>query len=141
MDPQTPLAPVPFLAAEHAWHCPVQPEAQQTPSTQKPDWHWSAALQAAPCARSGWQVPSEARQWELATQSSAPAQLALQAFGPQVYGAHGVVVSVQVPLPSQVEVLAAPDVQVAAPQLAPAAYSAQAPAPLHAPLVPQLAAP
>ena len=37
MGPQTPLAPAPFLAAEHAWQRPVQAVAQHTPSTQKPE--------------------------------------------------------------------------------------------------------
>jgi hypothetical protein len=47
-------AHVPFVppvrAAEHAWHAPVQAALQQTPSTQKPLVHSSAAVQPTPFA-------------------------------------------------------------------------------------------
>jgi hypothetical protein len=34
MLPHAPSAPVPFLAAEHAWHSPAHDASQQNPSTQ-----------------------------------------------------------------------------------------------------------
>ena len=40
-----------------AWHCPVQVELQQTPSTQVPEAHWSEAEQATPFAPWGTQAP------------------------------------------------------------------------------------
>ena len=48
---QTPSAPV-DLAAEQAWQVPVQAVLQQKPSTQKPDWHCVALVQATPCGSS-----------------------------------------------------------------------------------------
>jgi ribonuclease E len=47
---QVPLAP-PVLAAEQAVQAPVQAVLQQNPSTQLPEAHWLAAVQAAPLAR------------------------------------------------------------------------------------------
>jgi hypothetical protein len=40
-----------------AWHCPPQAELQHTPSTQKPDWHWSPAPQVWPIVFCALQVP------------------------------------------------------------------------------------
>jgi len=34
--PHVPFVPLPFFAAEQAWHAPVQAALQHTPSTQKP---------------------------------------------------------------------------------------------------------
>jgi hypothetical protein len=47
-EPQAPSAPVPFMAAEHAWQRPLQAVLQQTPSTQKPEVHWLAVVQGPP---------------------------------------------------------------------------------------------
>jgi hypothetical protein len=48
MKPQVPEVPWPFFAAEHAMQLLVQPLSQQTPSTQKPDWHWLPSVQDVP---------------------------------------------------------------------------------------------
>jgi hypothetical protein len=46
--PHVPSTPEPFFAALHAWQMPPQIVPQQTPSTQKPDWHSTAAPHAVP---------------------------------------------------------------------------------------------
>src|SRR5690606_28753664 len=48
MGPQTPSAPLPFLARVHAEQVPAHAVSQQTPSAQKPLAHWSPAVQASP---------------------------------------------------------------------------------------------
>jgi hypothetical protein len=58
MFPQAPLAPEPFLAAEHASHDPLQALLQQTPSTQKPLPHWPAPVQAVPLVSCGMHAPA-----------------------------------------------------------------------------------
>jgi hypothetical protein len=50
MLPQAPSTPVPFFAAEHAWHKLLHPVSQQTPSTQLPLWHCVDDVHAAPFA-------------------------------------------------------------------------------------------
>ena len=57
MGPQTPLAPAPFLAAEHAWQRPGQAVPQQTPSTQNPDEQSLAMAQAPPLPVATAQTP------------------------------------------------------------------------------------
>jgi hypothetical protein len=52
MAPQTPFAPAPFFAVVHAAQSPAHWLLQQTPSTQKPDWHSPLPPHAAPL-RSG----------------------------------------------------------------------------------------
>jgi hypothetical protein len=59
MSPQAPSAPVPFLAAVHAWQAPRQAPSQQTESTQDVERQASAAAQGAPLASWGTQVPVE----------------------------------------------------------------------------------
>jgi hypothetical protein len=56
--PQVPSTP-PLLAAEHAWQTPLHAELQQTPSTQKPDWHWSAIVHAWPLGACATHAPLE----------------------------------------------------------------------------------
>ena len=56
IDPQTPLAPPPFFAAEHAWHAPEHVELQHTLSTQKPLWHVLLPAHVEPLPSFGWQV-------------------------------------------------------------------------------------
>lgn len=48
--PQVPSVPLPFLAAEQAWHNPVQAELQQTPSTQLVLWQSPPRTHALPFA-------------------------------------------------------------------------------------------
>jgi hypothetical protein len=72
-----PIAP----AASQAWHWPPQAASQQTPSTQKPVWHWFAPEQAAPGTSCGAQTP--AKQASPATQSESATQLPRQAVDPQ----------------------------------------------------------
>ena len=50
--PQTPLPPLPFFAALHAWHAPVHGESQQYPSTHRPFAHWPSAAHALSPSRS-----------------------------------------------------------------------------------------
>lgn len=73
IEPQTPLEPLPFLAALQAWQVPVQALLQQKPSTQatlgssqtRQPAPWQSApaalLHAAPGALRGWQVPPDAQ--------------------------------------------------------------------------------
>ena len=51
-----PFAPLPFLAALHAWQDPLHSVEQHTPSTQKPDWHCEFELQLPPGGSSGLHV-------------------------------------------------------------------------------------
>jgi hypothetical protein len=60
--PQTPSEPNPFAALVHASQSPSHRRSQQTPSVQTPERHWEGPEQGAPPPRSGWQVPSLARQ-------------------------------------------------------------------------------
>ena len=80
MVPQTPSAPPPFLAAEHAWQLPRQVVLQQNPSAQKPDWHWFETEQTVPAARRGAHVPP-LHQLPV-VQSPSPAPEVLQLPGP-----------------------------------------------------------
>ena len=48
MLPHVPSAPLPFLAAVHAWHVPVHAVLQQTPSAQLPLWHSALSVHANP---------------------------------------------------------------------------------------------
>lgn len=51
MLPQAPSLPEPFLAAEQARQGVLHKVSQQKPSTQKPEAHWVAAVQAVPVNR------------------------------------------------------------------------------------------
>lgn len=62
----------PVSAAEQAWHVPEQAVAQQTPSTQKPEPHWSAAEHAAPVPFFAVQTPDA--QYAVLTQFVSAAQ-------------------------------------------------------------------
>jgi len=58
--PQVPSTPLPFLAAVHAVQVAVQAVLQQAPSTQKPDEHCDAIVQAEPLPSSDEeQTPAE----------------------------------------------------------------------------------
>ena len=57
MLPQSPSAPPPFFAAEHAWQIPAQSWLQHTPSAQLPSVHWDGDVQAAPVASRGTHWP------------------------------------------------------------------------------------
>lgn len=48
----------PVSASVHAMQGPLQAVAQQTPPTQKPLVHWSAAVHAPPLACAGAQMPA-----------------------------------------------------------------------------------
>jgi len=89
----------------------------------------------------GTQLPPAQMSGE--TQSVLAVQVVLQAFAPQMYGLHLLVMTVtQVPLLLQVAagVSVAP-VQLAPTHTVPEAYFWQAPLPSHLPLVPQVEAP
>jgi hypothetical protein len=85
---QVPCAPVKL----HASHCPAQSELQHTPSTQKFDWHWPAEVQGIPAGPLLEHSPLP--QKFPSAQSASEVQVVLQAVAPQVYGAHGFVVTV-----------------------------------------------
>jgi hypothetical protein len=55
--PHRPSAPLPFLAAVHAWQVPVQALLQHTPSAQKPDWHVAPDVHELPFACEAVQAP------------------------------------------------------------------------------------
>jgi hypothetical protein len=59
--PQTPLAPVPFLALLQAWQVPLQGESQQKPSTHWPLTHIEFLVHGVPMGSSGeqWLVVSQ----------------------------------------------------------------------------------
>jgi len=48
MLPHVPFEPDPFFAAEHATHVSAHAVSQQTLSTQLPDAHCAALMQATP---------------------------------------------------------------------------------------------
>ena len=85
IGPQTPSAPPPFLAALADWHSPVHAVFEQTPSTQKFDWHWFGVEHALPCGSNGawhaplvqtpdWQSPLTAHCWPTEHAAQAPPQ-------------------------------------------------------------------
>ena len=79
---QVPLA-APVLAFEQAVQAPVQTVLQQNPSTQAPDAHWLAAVQAVPVALLATQALDE--QKSPLAQSVSAAQEVLQADAPHTY--------------------------------------------------------
>lgn len=119
---------------------PVQASAQQTPSTQLPDWHSVPTLQIWPFCL-GPQVPFT--QAIPATQSESLLQLELQApFTQRKGGQFATPGSRQLPAPSQVPgVDSLSPVQAGGMQTVSAAYLAQAPNPSQVPVSPQPAAP
>jgi hypothetical protein len=128
------------------WQVPQAGDAQQTPSTQLSPLRQSVvAPQACP-----WRFLLPHRlvfesQMFGARQSPSLLQAVLQLVDPlHANGAQLVVLAFwQVPLPSQVRALVwvdPPDGQLEGTQTVPAAYLAQAPDPLHTPVVPQEAA-
>jgi hypothetical protein len=131
---QVPTAPG-RLQAKQLW---PQAEPQQTPSTQNPLAHWTAAVQVAPPVSFARQV--FVSQKNPARQSVGPAQFAphapsLQTPGAQLFVAPGW----QIPSPSQV--LAARSVasmQLLAAQTVPARWRRQPPLPSQAPSRPQI---
>src|SRR6185312_2898270 len=140
---QVPALPVTL----QAWQVPQAVEPQQTPSTQlRPVRQSPVALQVWPCR---FLLPHRlvfGSQLNPEAQSASVLHAVLQLVVPlQVNGAQLVVPAVwQVPLPSQVRALFCvdiPDGQLEATHTVPAAYFAQAPEPLHTPVVPHEAAP
>lgn len=61
MLPHAPSAPLPFFAAVHAWHVPVQGPLQHTPSTQLPVTHSTPLEHACPLAIWHWPAPQLSR--------------------------------------------------------------------------------
>jgi hypothetical protein len=90
------------LAFEQALHLPSHLASQQTPSTQKPDWHWLLAVpHAVPAVFFAAQVVP--LQYVLPTHSASVVQLRLQPVAAHTFGAHvSVVAAPQVPRPSHV---------------------------------------
>ena len=94
--------PIPFRL--QALHAPQLELPQQTPSTQLPELHWLAPVQAVPFGLRPQLlgvVP-----WHVfgATQSASVVQVVLQAFPPQTYGLQGIpIATAQLPLPLQVD--------------------------------------
>jgi hypothetical protein len=130
----------------HAWHVPQLEAPQHTPSTQKlPVRHSSVDAQAWPTR---FLLP---HRFVLRSQMAGAVQLASEVhvvahvMPLQANGAHGSVLAARhVPAPSHVRASVAVDPpagQVGAAHTVPAAYTWQAPAPSHAPVCPQLAAP
>jgi hypothetical protein len=75
---------VPLPERLQAWQGAQLTEPQQTPSTQLPLMHWPPVVQERPFFLSA-QLMAPAVPWHVngATQSPSPAQVILQAFGPQ----------------------------------------------------------
>jgi hypothetical protein len=102
----------PVVAAEQAWHGSVQELPQQTPSTQKPDWQWDAAVQGFPSGWSGAQA-EKAVQYAAGTHCASLAQLVAHAPAvAQKYGEQLVTVERQCPAPSHCPVTSAALMQV-----------------------------
>ncbi len=141
MLPQTPFEPLPFLAAEQAWHRPVHAALQHTPSTQNPLPHWLDVVQAPPRPTLPAHWPPE--QNEPDTQSVSPAQDVLQAVVLHTKGEQvDVAPATQAPVPLQVAATVCdPPAHDAAEQRVPDAYFRHAPAPSQTPSEPQLVAP
>jgi hypothetical protein len=131
-------------ACEQVTQVPLHAVSQQNPSTQKPLAHCPPEVQMDPIASEpvGTQAFDALQKYPDAQSPSPPHGAVLHAPTPQAYGAQLPDAGVpHVPLPSQVAagVMVEP-VQLAAPQIVPAAQSAQAPEPLQVPVVPQVAA-
>jgi hypothetical protein len=126
-------------ATLQAWHPAQLLDPQQTPSTHAPLMHWLPVVHARPLAFSAqlllvpvpWQVNGD-------TQSVSATQVVLHALVPHTNGVQGVVAgTAQAPAPVQWEMGVKVDpVHEALPQLTLALARAQAPAPLHRPVLP-----
>jgi hypothetical protein len=128
-------------ASAHDRQVPVHELVQQTPCWQMPVPHSAPAVQAAP---SSFFEQTPLLQTYPAAQSPAAVHevrhvpFVLHAYVPQ----EDCVPAWQVPVPLHVRACVyVPAAQVSAAHDVPAAYRSQAPAPSHAPFVPQLAAP
>jgi hypothetical protein len=119
---------------------PVQGPSQQIPCAQLPELHSAFPAQVAPIGFRPQLVPLQVLG---GAQSALVEQVSRQAPLPQANGAHGVVVAIwQVPVPLHVRAdVSVVPVHVAATHCVPAAYSRQAPLPLHMPSLLQLAVP
>jgi hypothetical protein len=131
-------APVPETL--HAWHAGQLALPQHTPSTQLPLMHWPPDTHVRPLAFSA-QLFEPVAPWQVngATQSPSVAHVARQAPPPQVYGEQALVAgAAQLPVPVQCETgVYVEPVHEAAPHATPTPACAHAPAPLHAPVLPQ----
>jgi len=131
---QVPCTP----ATSHAWHAPEQARSQQYPSTQLPEVHWAADVQAELFAT----VPHDPATHGLPTQSPAAAHVRAQAVPAHLNGAHvTAAAALHSPAPLQVEPLVAWLVAAShdpPPQLVPFGQSSQAPWPSHLPSSPQV---
>lgn len=115
--------------------------SQHTPSTQCPERHWAAVVQAPPTGRSAWHVPSLVRHQPALTQSVFCAHaVAHEVDVPHRYGLQDEVLpAAQAPLPLHVSPVSVAPVQVV-PHAVPLLQSAHAPAPSQAPVCPQVVA-
>jgi hypothetical protein len=133
--------PIPLTL--QAWQVPQGPVPQQTPSVQKPVRHWVPPVQAWPFGLRA-QLLLEPEPWQVsgATQSASALQVVLQTLlvvsqtkPPEQVEEVG---AAQVPLPLQCETGVNVDpLQDWLPHETPVPASWQAPAPLHAPVLPQ----
>jgi hypothetical protein len=131
---------VPGVVPLHVWQVPQAVLPQQTPLTQLPLMHWFPAVHARPAALRA-QLRLGAVPWQVngATQCESIAQLLRQASPVQVYGEQPDAVGArQPPVPLQCEIgVKVEPVHDCVPQDVLVAASWQAPAPLHAPVLPQ----
>jgi hypothetical protein len=127
---QVPVEP----ASAHDWQRPVQALLQQKPCAQNPELQSVASEHAPPSGTLPQLVPLQTLG---EAQSALVPQVVLQAPEPQAYGAHEDIETVwQVPVPLQARAgVSVVPLQVAGAHWIPAAYSRQAPAPLHQPSV------
>jgi len=121
-------------------HVPVHADWQQTPCAQMPLAQSGPMAQAAPSGSFPQLVPVQTLPPE---QSALVAHMVRQLVAPQTYGRHvWLVPGTQLPPPSQRAAgVSVEPLQVWLPQVVPAEYSRQAPAPLQEPSVPQPAEP
>jgi hypothetical protein len=138
MGPQTPSAPLPFFAIEHAWQRPLHAVAQQTPSTQKPEEHWLDVEQGPPLPEATPHTPP--LQVYPAAQSALVAQVVLHALPLHAYGVQSMPppCGTHVPAPLQACVFRTVPWHVGIPHIVPSAQSWQAPAPSQKPSVPHV---
>jgi hypothetical protein len=131
---------VPGVVPLQVWQVPQAALPQQTPLTQLPLMHWFPAVHTRPFAFSA-QLRLGAVPWQVkgATQCESIAQLVRQISPLQVYGEQFDTVGARhAPVPLQCEIGVKVDpVHDCVPHDAVVAASWQAPAPLHAPVLPQ----
>ena len=122
-------------------HVPAHAVSQQYPSTQFPFAHCRASAHALPLACAALHVRAVVSHQYPLTQSPSVTHAAPHAFPEQTYGAHGDdAPEMHDPDPLHACPVCVPLAHVVEPHAVPAGHCAQAPAPLHVPLVPQLVA-